>query len=243
MKEFIKIKYHEILLKRKLLNNFNICQNSISSRFKFKNYKEYLYYQNKVGLSFEHEQRTWSDGQRKCIGDKFKNVDTKSDILDVCCGDGVGLQKLKELGFHKVTGIDISDDKILRANKVGFEVHKEDICLGIKNLEKKFDFIYSSHTIEHVLDPFYTLEKLLAYLKDDGVFHLILPYPDLGAVDASNEIRSKIHCGAIPLLLHINDDGISLKRKIQEKLNVRVTNCALFNYREPEIHLSFQKFM
>ena len=86
--------------------------NKRSNKNYFKTYDDYIYYQTKVGLSFEKDSLKWTKGQLFCIEKKFFNIPRDLKILDICCGDGTGLQKFKELGFTNVTGIEISDEKI-----------------------------------------------------------------------------------------------------------------------------------
>ena len=207
---------------------------------KFIDYNDYIKYQTKNGLSFEKNSFGWTNGQRRCIEEKFFDKDRNLRILDICCGDGRGLQKLKEMGFTNVTGVEISDEKILFAKEINNNVIKRDICSGPFDLGDKYDIIYSSHTIEHVLNPEYTIKNIMDYLKNDGIFFLILPYPDVGASDPRDDHRFKIHCGVIPLGLHIEDKGIST-RQIIENMGFKVVNVEFHNYREPEIHLTIKK--
>jgi SAM-dependent methyltransferase len=43
---------------------------------------------------------------------------------------------------------------------------------------EKFDYVYSSHCLEHVPHPFETLKKWLGLLKKDGLVVLYLPHAD-----------------------------------------------------------------
>jgi SAM-dependent methyltransferase len=114
-----------------------------------------------------------------------------------------------------------------------------DICSGPFEFGKKFDVIYSSHSIEHVLNPEYTLLNLKNALKDDGLFFLILPYPDEEAANPDFDHRYKIHCGVTPLKLHILDNGNSTS-KILENIGFKIIKKEFFSYREPEIHLTLK---
>ena len=77
-------------------------------------------------------------------------------------------------------------------------------------------------------------------LKNDGKFILILPYPDYAAGNTKNEHNFKVHCGVIPLGLHINDKGITLINKIQQ-MGYKVNDYTFQSYREPEILLTIIK--
>jgi SAM-dependent methyltransferase len=213
--------------------------NKRSSNF-FVDYDNYLYYQINQGLSFEKDNSHWTNGQQLCIQKKFSSLDRNLRILDICCGDGRGLQKFKELGFIDVTGVEVSEEKINFAKTIGYNIIKQDICCGPFNFGEKYDIIYSSHTIEHVLNPEYTIKNIMNSLKEDGQFILILPYPDIYAADPNNDHRFKIHCGVIPLGLHICDNGQTTVNIINN-MGFKVVNVEFDNFREPEIHLIIKK--
>ena len=206
----------------------------------FLDYDNYLYYQICSGLSFEKDNVHWKNGQQLCIEKKFSNLDRNLKILDICCGDGRGLIKFKELGFNDVTGVEISEEKITFAKETGYTIIKQDICCGPFEFGEKFDIIYSSHTIEHVLNPEYTIKNIMNLLDDNGTFILILPYPDVGASDPKDDHRFKVHCGVIPLGLHICDNGLTTVNIINN-MGFKVVNVEFDNYREPEIHLTVKK--
>jgi len=207
----------------------------------FSNYENYIDYQIKKGKSFEKDNEIWSNGQKKCVGEKFKDMDKNIKILDICCGDGRGLLKMREMGFTNIYGVEICDEKINFAKQYG-NVTKMDICCGPFDFEDKFDIIYSSHTLEHVLNPEYSIKNIIKYLKDDGIFFLILPYPDIDASNPDIDFRFKIHCGVMPLGLHIDDKG-KTTCDIIKKMGLNIINCEFYSYREPEIHLTLKKIV
>jgi beta-1,4-mannosyl-glycoprotein beta-1,4-N-acetylglucosaminyltransferase len=219
------------LIKYSNLRN-NICH--------FKNYDDYINWQIKVGLSFEKDNTEWMNGQRKCVETNFNTMDRNIKILDICCGDGQGLKKFKEMGFKNVCGVEVCKEKINFAKQYGYAVYECDICCGPFEIGDKYDCIYSSHTIEHVLNPEYTIRNIMSKLKDNGIFILILPYPDYGAANPLDEHRFKVHCGVIPLGLHINDKGYTICNTIQ-KMGYKITDYKFESYREPEIQLIITK--
>ena len=142
--------------------------NKRSSICQFSSYDDYVNSQVVSGMSHESENQNWRNGQIRCIKDHLSSLDKNVSILDVCCGDGVGLLEMKQMGFTNVTGVELCDDKIKRAQSLsGFEILKKDICSGSFDFGQEFDVIYSSHTIEHVLHPEYTLTRLKKCLKKD----------------------------------------------------------------------------
>ena len=43
----------------------------------------------------------------------------------------------------------------------------------------EWDYIFSSHCLEHLADPVYALEHWKAHIKPGGVLFLYLPHPDM----------------------------------------------------------------
>lgn len=213
--------------------------NSVAKETRFCDYNDYIKAQTEEGLSHEINKSKWADGQKKCIDYYFKDLDRRIAILDICCGDGVGLERLRDLGFINITGVEIADSKIKNAKKHG-KVFKMDVCSGPFNFDDKFDVIYSSHTLEHVLNPEYTIKQILNFLKDDGFFILVLPYPDIKSVSTENKHNFRVHCGSIPLGLHINDKAKTTLNRISE-MGLKVIECEFKDYRESEIHLVIKK--
>ena len=55
-------------------------------------YKKYLSLQIGKYLSHESVNKKWMDGQIRYLEKEFQNVDRNKFILDISCGDGVGLK-------------------------------------------------------------------------------------------------------------------------------------------------------
>ena len=69
-------------------------------------------------------------------------------VLDVGCGDGRRLVRLRELGW-RVQGQDVDPRASEAAQRAGITVH-----LGpLETLQGEFDAVVMSHVIEHVHDP------------------------------------------------------------------------------------------
>jgi len=81
-----------------------------------------------------------------------------------CKGKGLDIG-----GFFKCTFSDATPINILNAD--GFDAYHLP--------DKKYDYIFSSHTLEHIQDCVGVLEYWKKHLKKSGVLFLYLPHPDM----------------------------------------------------------------
>lgn len=105
--------------------------------------------------------------------------DVKGSILDVGCASGATIKYLYDLGAVDVKGIDISDESIDVARRLGFDVYKVDLNVSpLPFDEKYFDVIILADVLEHLIYPWDVLIKIKTYLKDDGI--IIISLPNIG---------------------------------------------------------------
>ncbi|PMP88653.1 MAG: class I SAM-dependent methyltransferase [Caldisphaera sp.] len=95
-------------------------------------------------------------------------------VLEIGCGDGTTLVELKKLGKAKYcAGVDIID--INQKNKLDdfvlADIDNEELPLP----QRYFDVIICADILEHLKDPWSTLDKLKTYLKKDGILIASLP--------------------------------------------------------------------
>ena len=116
-----------------------------------------------------------------------KDINDNINILEVGCGAGATLLALKNLYKNaNLYGIEISEN----AGKVARGI--ADIIIGnIENVtlpyeEKYFDYIILGDVLEHLVDPWKTLDKLRKYLKDDG--YIIASIPNIMHIGVIRQI-------------------------------------------------------
>lgn len=94
-------------------------------------------------------------------------------ILDVGCRDGFALATFEsELDDTRIVGIDIVPEFVEAARKVANEVYVMD-AHALTFADKEFDYVFSSHTLEHCYDHELALREMKR-LATKGLF-LVVP--------------------------------------------------------------------
>ena len=125
------------------------------------------------------------DGAFSLTGEKLtkSGVDSISDmtckgdkILDVGVGKGLALDMFKSMGLE-VTGISLNQDEIDDAVTEGHDVRRMDMSFMDFD-DETFDVLWSRHSLEHSLFPFFTLHEFKRVLKPNGVLYVEVPAPN-----------------------------------------------------------------
>lgn len=104
-------------------------------------------------------------------------------VLDVGCGQGVGLEVFKSAGLEPI-GITLGDDaEVCRAK--GFEVVEMDLSF-LDFEDGRFDLVWCRHALEHSVFPFFTLSEMHRVLKPGGVLYVEVPAPDTSCGHQTN---------------------------------------------------------
>jgi SAM-dependent methyltransferase len=102
----------------------------------------------------------------------FKDI-KKGKFLELGAGSGEMLIQFKHLGFD-VEGLDLDPKAVKRAKQKKLQMFQGDI-FSKRFKANHYDVIFSSHFIEHVLDPVKVMKEALRILKKGGVFIAITP--------------------------------------------------------------------
>ncbi len=87
-------------------------------------------------------------------------VDKELEILDVGCGNGSLLQVLQNHGYKNLSGIDLSEEQVIMARKMGLKnVKCAQVTEYLHENHNKFDVICLIDVIEH-----FTKDELAALL-------------------------------------------------------------------------------
>ena len=100
---------------------------------------------------------------------------TNEKILDLGCGAGYAMKKMRELGMKNVEGLTLNDEDIKAVEQEGFKVHKLDF--NFTGFKDKYDGIWMRHVLEHSPFPLYTIYQLNKMLKMGGRIYVEMPQP------------------------------------------------------------------
>lgn len=212
---------------------FNIFRKTKKFSDIIPDYAEYTRLQKQDYCSFESDNKHWAKGQERYIKQNFAKTKKDANILDMACGDGVGLKTFKKLGFKNLTGVEFNAKKAKVAEKIGYPVKKYDMH-QLKFIDSTFDIVYSSHTLEHSYKPSEAIKQLHRVLKPKGLLYVVLPYPD------NSHPNDKAHGAKYELGTNHDDNGKAVTGYF-EKLGFTLISKKYDHFREPEIWLKFRK--
>jgi 2-polyprenyl-3-methyl-5-hydroxy-6-metoxy-1,4-benzoquinol methylase len=107
----------------------------------------------------------------------YLNDEKPGKILDVGCGTGDFLNRIRGLGWS-VEGTELDGEAVINTRKkYGLNVHQGDLD-DIILPENHYNAVTLSHVIEHVYDPIETIKKCRRILKPGGVLVLVTPNID-----------------------------------------------------------------
>lgn len=101
-------------------------------------------------------------------------------VLDVGCGNGEFLARIRALGAATLEGVDFSDKAAKLAENRGIKVF-HGLFLDFPVAERRYDAIFMNNYIEHVLYPNKELDKAARLLKEGGV--LFGEVPNFDSID------------------------------------------------------------
>jgi len=191
------------------------------------NYQSYIQIQTSAPIK---KPKRYRDGQRIAIEWFFKGINKESRVLDVGCGLGWGMRKLKDMGFKEVYGIELNRQKVEMCRRRGLEV----ICDNIDRTsiyKGHYDVFWLSHSFEHTWDANKALEDLKLCAVPHSLFFFVLPYPDRDPAPA--------HTASMEIGLNIQDEGNTLVKWFNAR-GLELTEKKFDDYREPEIWMKFR---
>lgn len=104
---------------------------------------------------------------------KIAGVGLNDSILDVGCGQGILLHKMKESGFENVIGIDPFIDETIEY-KNGLKILKKDFS----DMNGLYDLVMFNHSFEHMENPLQVMKKSNELLKLNKTLLIRIPVAD-----------------------------------------------------------------
>ena len=168
--------------------------------------------------------------------------------MDAGCGGGRFVVALAQLGVRKVTGIDISSEAVIAANKrianrnlSDKAIVKEGSVLNITYPDNSFDYVICSGVIHHAPDPYKGFTELVRVLKPGGKLFLSI-YGKGGLKWLTNDIFRYSICKIIPFNVMekiFKAFGVPTNKRYNILDNLYVPYC--FRFKEKEIREWFKK--
>ena len=92
-------------------------------------------------------------------------------LLEIGCGNGESLKRMRDLGWKNLHGIELSDAAARIARRAGFTVKTAAIESALETYpDGSFDAIVAEMVLEHLVDPFKVVRQVARKLKPGGEF-------------------------------------------------------------------------
>ncbi len=106
----------------------------------------------------------------------IREVPEGSKVLDLGCGDGVLLQKLREIKHAVPHGVEISEAGVWQCVEKGLYCYQGDIDEGLADYrDNSFDYAILNQTLQITKRPAYVLQELMRISKN-----AIVSFPNFG---------------------------------------------------------------
>jgi SAM-dependent methyltransferase len=119
----------------------------------------------------------WFTGRRRLLGRMIAAFGLPADarILDIGTSTGTNLRMLRDLGFSRYEGLDMSDEAVRWCADKGYgKVTRGDAC-ALPFPNANFDLVLATDIIEHVDDDVLALGEIRRVLKPGGRVLVTVP--------------------------------------------------------------------
>lgn len=193
------------------------------------NYEEYIHNQTVVHGQVKKPYH-YRVGQRRALDHFFSKLQRGLSVLDIGCGEGTGLKHLRKIGYTDLTGIDLHPKKVELCRRRNLNVVCGDFLTY--DFSKSFDFIWMSHSLEHMLYPEKVIQKIIKITYVWAAIFIIVPYPDTGPVSG--------HPASSIMGTRVNDEGKTFLNWIKRN-GLFITQYKFDDFREKEIWVMCQR--
>ncbi|HMK12338.1 MAG TPA: class I SAM-dependent methyltransferase [Acidimicrobiales bacterium] len=117
------------------------------------------------------------EGTRWEFGFMATRLKPSDTVLDLGCGDGAFLRRIRTTVSHAV-GFDFNPDALDRLASEGFETLSGDLATVARDNEGRFDVVTAFHVLEHLDDVRTFVTTAAPMLKSGGTFIASMPNRD-----------------------------------------------------------------
>jgi ubiquinone/menaquinone biosynthesis C-methylase UbiE len=129
-----------------------------------------------AGVGAYHEGYVFEGPRIEKVRQLIGEMPTGRKILDIGCGNGTVLAC--HANKHEIHGVEINEELVTRANKIGMKAVVHDVESGpMPYPDKTFDVVFCGETIEHQVDTDWLMAEINRVLKPGGT--LVLTYPNV----------------------------------------------------------------
>jgi SAM-dependent methyltransferase len=157
----------------------------------------------------------WFAGRRLLFGREIARLGLTSEarILDIGTSTGTNLRLLRELGYRRVTGLDVSAEAIRYCEEKGLGPVRQGDIGALPFAADSFDLILATDIIEHVDDDRQALAEIARVLAPGGAVLITVPtFPALWGLQ-DRVARHKRRYRLRPLTGLIERSGLLLQRR------------------------------
>jgi SAM-dependent methyltransferase len=122
-----------------------------------------------------HRLSLWLFKRRIHPIEKHLQFTSETRWLDIGCGSGTALESMYQVHGIRGVGVDMSERAVSICRQRGFEAYASRIEDFTAPSVTSFQFIHSSHLIEHVASPLSYLKKVYDLLEPGGITIFITP--------------------------------------------------------------------
>jgi 2-polyprenyl-3-methyl-5-hydroxy-6-metoxy-1,4-benzoquinol methylase len=159
------------------------------------------------------KKRTWISQYKYCK----PYLKDKKTILEIGAGQGQASWWFEQKGFQ-ITGVEPDEKNVELINKK----LKFGKCISSSaetfEIDKKFDVIWMSHVLEHLIKPDFFLSKVKKNLTNDGIFFIEVP-------NCENNLTLKTSINLVPHTFHFSKNALI---RLAEKNFYQVLKCDYF---------------
>jgi 2-polyprenyl-3-methyl-5-hydroxy-6-metoxy-1,4-benzoquinol methylase len=102
-------------------------------------------------------------------------IQPNTSVLEIGCGDGHFLSRVKVEKSISATGIEINKKAIINAEKKGVHIINETVENYSKTTTEKFDVVCCFQVLEHIPNTYEFIESCISLLRPNGILAFAVP--------------------------------------------------------------------